>query len=230
MKKIFSISIIMMAMVSPLHAEIETTVGADIVSRYIWRGCDLGEAAIQPTLGVSAAGFDLSLWGSTGIVNSNDTKELDITLSYGIAGLSVGVTDYWFSAGPEPYGRYFKYEKETTNHVFEAFAGYDLGFASISWYTNFAGNDFKDDGSRACSSYCEVAVPFSGAGLDWTASLGFVPFATPFYGTDGFAVTNISLSAAKSIAVTESFSVPISASVTVNPCTEMAYLVLGISF
>ena len=104
----------------------------------------------------------MTFWGSTGIVNWTDTKEFDITLSYSVAGLSVGVTDYWFNAGPEPYGRYFKYAKESTNHVFEAFAGYDLGFASISWYTNFAGNDLKADGSSAFSSYCELAAPFSG--------------------------------------------------------------------
>ena len=127
MKKIFSIAMTMIAAVCPLHAEIETTVGADIVSRYIWRGCDLGEVAIQPTLGVSAAGFDLTFWGSTGIVNWTDTKEFDITLSYSVAGLSVGVTDYWFNVGPEPYGRYFKYAKESTNHVFEANIGYDFG-------------------------------------------------------------------------------------------------------
>lgn len=230
MKKIFSIAIIMMATVSTLHAEIETTVGADVVSRYVWRGCDLGDAAIQPALGVSAAGFDLSLWGSTGIVNFTDTKELDITLSYGIAGLSVGVTDYWFNAGPEPYGRYFKYGKETTNHVFEAFAGYDLDFASISWYTNFAGNDFKADGSRAFSSYCEIAAPFSLGDTDWSASVGFVPFGTPFYGTEGFALTNLSLTASKELGITDSFSLPVSAGVTVNPSAETAYFVIGVSF
>lgn len=91
MKKIFSIAMTMIAAVCPLHAEIETTVGADIVSRYIWRGCDLGEAAIQPTLGVSAAGFDLTFWGSTGIVNWTDTKEFDITLSFSLP-ISAGLT------------------------------------------------------------------------------------------------------------------------------------------
>lgn len=230
MKKYFLIAMIMMAAVSPLHAEIETTVGADVVSRYIWRGCDLGEAAIQPTLGVSAAGFDLTLWGSTGIVNWGDTKEFDVTLSYGIAGLSVGVTDYWFDAGPEPYGRYFKYEEEITNHVFEAFLGYDFGFASIIWNTNFAGNDYNADGDRAFSSYCEVAAPFSAGGAEWSAALGFVPFESPLYGTEGFAVTNISLNASKELEITDSFSLPVSAGLTVNPCSEMAYLTFGFSF
>jgi len=230
MKKIFSIVMIMIAVVSPLRAEIETTVAADVVSEYIWRGAKCGDAAIQPTLGVSMAGVDLSLWGSVGIANFLDTRELDITLSYSIAGATVGLTDYWFSAGDEPYGRYFKYGKGATNHVFEAFAGYDFGFASISWYTNVAGADYNTDGDAAFSSYCEISAPFSLGGTDFTASLGVVPFESGFYGTEGFAVTNVSLSAAKSIDITESFSLPVSAGVTFNPCAEMAYLVFGISF
>ncbi|MBO4724453.1 MAG: hypothetical protein J5596_03920 [Bacteroidaceae bacterium] len=230
MKKIFSIVMIMIAVVSPLRAEIEVAVGADVVSEYVWRGAKCGDAAIQPTLGLSAAGVDLSFWGSVGVANTFDTRELDITLSYSIAGATVGVTDYWFSAGDDPYGRYFSYKKNATNHVYEVFAGYDFGFASISWYTNIAGADYKADGSSAFSSYCELAAPFSAFGAEWTASLGFVPFESGLYGTDGFDVTNISLSAAKSIDITESFSLPVSAGLTFNPCAEMAYLVFGISF
>jgi len=229
MKKIFSLVALVMVM-APVCAEVETTIGADVVSEYVWRGGKLGDAAIQPTLGVSATGFDLSLWGSIGVANFLDTKEFDITLSYSIAGLSAGVTDYWFDAGPEPYGRYFNYSKNLTNHVFEAFLSYDLEFMSIAWYTNFYGNDFKADGSSAFSSYCELAAPFSFGGVDWTACLGFVPFESPLYGTEGFAVTNLSVTAAKSIDITESFSLPVSAGLTVNPSAEMAYLVFGISF
>ncbi|MBO6079175.1 MAG: hypothetical protein J6P66_10570 [Bacteroidaceae bacterium] len=230
MKKIALVVSALVATVAPLHAEIETTVGADVVSRYIWRGMELGDAALQPSLGISAGGFSASLWGSTGIVRAADTKEFDITLSYSIAGLSAGVTDYWFSVGPEPAGRYFRYDDKATNHVFEAFVGYDFGFASVSWYTNLAGNDYDADGDNAFSSYCELAAPFSLGGLDWTATLGFVPMETAFYGTDGFAVTNIGLAAEKSLVITDKFSLPISAGVTFNPCSEMAYFVFGISF
>lgn len=230
MKKIFSIATLVIAIVAPVSAEVETTVGADVVSRYIWRGCDLGDAAFQPTLGVSTAGFDLSLWGSTGIVNFTDTKEFDVTLSYGIAGLSVGVTDYWFSTGIEPYGRYFGYKEKETDHVFEAFLGYDLGFASISWYTNFAGNDFKANGDRAYSSYCEISAPFSAFGADWTATAGFVASESVEYVTEGFSVTNLSVTATKELEISDRFSLPISAGLTVNPCSEMAYLTFGLSF
>ena len=230
MKKIAIIVSALVATVAPLHAEIETTVGADVVSRYIWRGMELGDAALQPSLGISAGGFSASLWGSTGIVRAADTKEFDITLSYSIAGLSAGVTDYWFSVGPEPGGRYFRYDDKATNHVFEAFLGYDFGFASVTWYSNFAGNDYKADGDRAFSSYCELSAPFSLGGLDWTATAGFVPMESPMYGTEGFAVTNLSVKAEKALEITDRFSLPISAGLTVNPCSEMAYLILGISF
>jgi hypothetical protein len=229
MKKIFSIAI-MIAVMAPVSAEVETTIGADLVSEYIFRGVKCGDAAIQPSLAVSAGGFEASLWGTVGVVNFADTKEVDLTLSYSIAGASVGVTDYWFSAGPEPYGRYFKYGETTTNHVFEAFLGYDLEFVSVSWFTNFYGNDFKADGSRAFSSYCEIAAPFSLGETEWSAAVGFVPFGTPFYGTDGFAVTNLSVTASKELEITDSFSLPISAGVTFNPSSEMAYFVLSLSF
>ena len=220
----------MIAVVSPLRAEIEVAVGADVVSEYIFRGVKCGDAAIQPSLAVSAGGFEVSAWGSIGVVNFLDTKEMDLTLSYSLAGASIGVTDYWFSVGGDPAGRYFKYKEDATNHIFEAFLGYDFGFASISWYTNFYGNDFKADGSKAFSSYCELAAPFSAFGADWTATLGFVPMESPLYGTDGFGVTNISLTAEKALDITESFSLPISAGLTFNPSSEMAYLILGISF
>lgn len=229
MKKI-AMAAILMTIGAPVCAEVETTIGADVVSGYVWRGIELGNAAVQPSLGLSAGGFGLSFWGSTGIVDFLDTKEFDITLSYSVVGLDFGVTDYWFDAGPEPYGRYFKYGKETTNHVFEAFLRYDSGFASVTWFTNFAGNDFNTDGDRAFSSYCELSVPFSAFGAEWTAAAGFVPFDTPFYGTDGFAVTNLSLSTSKELGITDSFSLPVFAGITVNPCSEMAYFVLGISF
>ena len=65
MKKIFSIVLVIMAVVSPLRAEIETTVGADVVSEYIFRGVKCGDAAVQPTLAVSAGGFEASAWGIT---------------------------------------------------------------------------------------------------------------------------------------------------------------------
>ena len=209
---------------------IETTIKADIVSSYIWRGLDLGSTALQPTLGVDYKGLSLTAWGSYALTNSADTKEFDLTLAYAIGGFHIGITDYWFSQmayGGDPDGRYFKYGSRTTNHVFEANIGYDFGFAALQWYTNFAGNDYKADDKRAFSSYFEVSVPFKLSAIEWTATAGAVPYTSPQYGTSGFAVTNLTLRATKEIKITDTFAIPIFGQLTANPCSQKAYLVFG---
>ena len=210
--------------------EIETTISGDIVSSYIWRGQDLGNVSLQPTLGIGYKGLSLAAWGSVGLSDPNDTKEFDLTLAYSSGGFNIGITDYWFNAGLDPQNRYFKYDAHGTNHVYEANIGYDFGLASLQWFTNFAGNDgVNKDGERAYSSYLEASVPFKLAAVDWTATMGVVPFATDFYGTNGLAVTDLSLRADKEIKVTDTFSIPVFAQVAANPCSQKAYLVFGIT-
>ena len=210
--------------------KVETTISGDIVSSYIWRGQDLGNVSLQPTLGIGYKGLSLTAWGSVGLTNSDDTKEFDLTLAYTTGGFNIGITDYWFNAGLDPDNRYFMYNAHSTNHVFEANIGYDFGFASLQWYTNFAGNDGTNkSGKRAYSSYVEASVPFKLATVDWTATVGVIPYATTFYNewTSGFSVTNLALKATKDIKITDSFSIPIFGQVVANPRTQKAYLVLG---
>lgn len=228
MKKILVFAMGMVVSTATHAQEIETTISGDVVSQYVWRGQNLGHVSLQPTLGVEYKGLSLTAWGSVGLTESSDTKEFDLTLSYTTGGFNIGVTDYWFDAGLDPQNRYFKYSAHSTNHVYEANIGYDFGIASIQWFTNFAGNDgVNDDGKRAYSSYLEASVPFKLGSVDWTATAGAVPFATDFYGTSGFAVTNLSLRATKDIKVTDSFKIPIFGQVMANPCSQKAYLVLG---
>lgn len=208
--------------------KLETTIGSDIVSQYIWRGQDLGHVSLQPTLGVSYKGLSLSAWGSVGLTDSSDTKEFDLTLGYTAGGFSIGITDYWFSEGSDSKNRYFRYNAHGTNHIFEATVGYDFSAFSLAWYTNIAGNDgMNKSGDRAYSSYVEANVPFCLGGTDWTATAGAVPYATTLYGTSGFAVTNLALKAMKDIKLTDSFSIPVFAQVVANPCSQKAYLVFG---
>lgn len=232
--------IVMMTMViTPLTAgaqdEVEASVGADVVSGYVWRGQDLGHAAVQPSASIAYKGFSLGAWGSYGIVDSGDTKELDLTASYSAGGFTVGVTDYWFS-GAEEKDRYFMYNAHRTAHVFEANVGYDFGKCSVNWYTNFAGSDYRADGKRAYSSYVEIAAPFKLGGMLWNAAVGAVPFKSAATYLDasgnpvgGFAVTNITLSASRDMKITEQFSLPVFAAVTANPNSQKMYLTFGVS-
>ena len=232
MKKILIITAFLFtaAVTAKAQDTLETTIGTDLVSQYVWRGQDLGGVSVQPTLGLSYKGLSLSAWGSAGLSNPADTREFDLTLAYTIGGFNIGVTDYWFNAGLDPLNRYFAYAADCTNHVFEANVGYDFGFASLQWYTNFAGNDgLTPDEKRAYSSYVEVNVPFVLGGVDWTATAGAVPFATDFYGVEGFGVVNVALTASKDIRITDSFSIPVFAQVAANPYSKNAFFVFGIT-
>lgn len=225
MKKIVIIAMGLVASAAALAQDkVEATIAADFVSQYVWRGLDCGNVSVQPTLGVAYKGFSLSAWGSVGF-KSEDTKEFDLTASYTTGGLTVAVTDYWFD-DPEP--RYFYYNAHSTSHVFEASVAYDFGLLSAAWYTNFAGNDgLTPSGKRAYSSYVELNAPFRLATCEWTGTVGAVPYATTFYDTSGFAVTNIALKASKDIKITDTFAIPLFAQVIANPSSQKAYFVVG---
>jgi hypothetical protein len=193
---------------------VEVTLGTDIVSRYVWRGQDLGGVSLQPTLGIGYKGLSLSAWGSVGLSQPSDAKEIDLTLGYTLGGFHIGVTDYYVER----------------NHVFEGTVGYDFGFASLNWYTNFAGNDIVGStGKCAFSSYLEASVPFALGGVDWTATAGVVPFATDYYNARRFAVVNLALTASRPIRVTDSFSIPVFAQLALNPHSRHAFFVVGIT-
>jgi len=235
--------ILLSAIAIPLHAQdsapsltgraggesagaVEATLSVDLVNQYIWRGMDLGDVSMQPTLGIEWKGLSLSAWGSVGISDFSDDKELDLTLAYTIAGFNVGITDYWFSKGS-----YFQYKAGETTHIWEANVGYDFGFLSIQWYTNFAGNDgLNKDGKRAYSSYFELSAPFRLGGLEWRAAIGAVPYATTSYDANGFCITNVSLRATKDFVIKKKYHLPVFAGLTANPRAEKLYLLCGISF
>jgi len=202
--------------------KVEVSVGADIVSGYIWRGTDCGGVSIQPSISVAKSGFSLTAWGSVGI-DSEDTKEFDLTLGYNAGGLSIAVTDYWFDDAP----RYFNYRAHGA-HIFEATLGYDFGPVSLCWNTNFAGNDYKVNGKRAYSSYAEAVVPFKLGGFDFAAEIGMTPWEGAY--SDGLNVTNVGLGVSKDIRITDSFTLPAFAKVTTNPFEDRTYFVFGLSF
>lgn len=230
-KKIMLLFAVMgLASASAVKAQdkVEASVGADLVSGYIWRGQDFGGVSVQPGASISYKGLSLSAWGSVGF-EGTDTKEFDLTLSYQYGGFSIGVTDYWFTNSSAP-ARYSDYKEA---HTFEVGLGYDFGPLAVNWYTNFAGSVGENkDGKDAYASYVSVSAPFSLGGIDWTAEIGATPWANDFYNdySDGFKVSAISLQASKEIKITDSFSLPLWAQAIWNPTTKGAYFVAGISF
>ncbi|GHT42821.1 hypothetical protein AGMMS49965_15210 [Bacteroidia bacterium] len=205
------------------------SAGADVVSAYVFRGKfqeTFPGANVQPTVKMSAGGFSLGAWGSTSL--SAGYKEVDLTVGYDIAGASLRITDYWIVASG---GDYFKFGKNVTSHAFEATVGYTLPEAfplSIAWNTVFAGKDeLNSDGDKALSTYVGLTYPFAVKGVDLEAELGFTPWEGAY--SNNFNVVNVSLKAAKAIAVTNAFALPIFVQYLINPYEEDANLVFGVN-
>lgn len=193
-------------------------IGGDLVSAYIWRGTQLGTGpAVQPYLSYSIGGFEIGGWGSYSF-GASSFAEADIYLSYGFGfGLSIGVTDYYL-----PGLKYGDYSVDNGSHAFEINLGYEIKGFSIA--ANYIVNEAGGIGSAGNDLYFEAGYSFSyfgihvGAGDGWHTSTG------------KFEVTNIGLTAAKDIKITDKFSLPLSGAVIWNPQTEQFHVVVGLSF
>ncbi|MDR1722348.1 MAG: hypothetical protein LBR84_00215 [Tannerella sp.] len=227
LKKSFVLAVALCSSITFAKGQVEMSAGADLVSSYVWRGSYCGGVSIQPSLGLSAGGFSLSAWGSVGFTSPLYTDEFDFTAGYSVGGLSIAITDYWFSYGGGT-DDWFNFKEEETAHMFEASLGYDFGPLALSWNTFFGGADFNSEGDRAYSTYISAVAPFSLGGLDMSVELGVTPWESIY--ADKFNLVNINITGSKEIKVTDSFSIPAFSSVIFNPAGKQTYFVFGLSF
>lgn len=215
-------------------------VGADFVSRYVWRGTAYGKSpSIQPFLTFDPnIGLKVGAWGSYSF--TGDYAEADLFLSYSIKGISITFTDYFFPNENIAMNRYFDYNNATTGHQFEGALGYDgpekfpIHFLAG---TIFYGADKKTDKmtidtitsdttytyKNRYSTYLELGYTYK----NFSLNIGFTPF-DGVYGTSA-GIVNIGLTGRKTFHITDKFSLPTQASLIFNPQSENIFLVLGIT-
>lgn len=205
------------------------SLGADFVSRYVWRGYDFGESlSAQPALTFSSGGFEIGAWGSYAIAGEGGgANELDLWLGYSIelsnsASVSFGVTDYHF---PAPGSEYFDFDDGEGAHVIEPYVSF-TGPETFPVTLYGAMNVYNDEDN---SLYVEASVPFEVEGVELGLTAGVIANESAYYGTEGFALVNLGLSASKEIPISSVFSLPVFVSYIINPDLERAYLVFGIS-
>lgn len=212
------------------ESESPFSIGADLVSRYVWRGTDFGNSpAIQPGVSFSKGGFEVGAWGSYSFSSNTGGAEADLYAGYSFDfGLSLGVTDYYFpgesldfggtvdsmgmmmgSLAPSRSGAYFSGDA----HAIEIAAGYDIGNLSL-----LAGYFLSGD------VYGEVSYSFGDVSL-------FVGAGNGAYTLDGeFMLCNVGLGIEKEIPITESFSLPMFGQLILNPDSQQVHWVVGVSF
>jgi uncharacterized protein (TIGR02001 family) len=191
-------------------------VGADIYSNYVWRGSKLGTGpAFQPSVKFISGGFTLGVWGS---FDANGYAETDPYISYSFPfGISLGLTDYYY-----PGLELFDVSDSTGSQALEINVGFTKGGLSLS--ANYIVNEAGGALSSGGDTYFQAGYAFEKLNISIGAGNGWHT-ADP----DKFAVCHIAVGTSKTIKITDTFSVPVSGSVILNPDKEQLYVVVGFS-
>ncbi|HPT09867.1 MAG TPA: hypothetical protein PL087_05610 [Bacteroidales bacterium] len=231
-------------------------IGSDFLSRYIWRGINLGGAgpSIQPTLKLNVGNadhlFSIGGWGAY-TFSATSNQEVDLLLSYTFKGMvTLMVTDYFFPGlNQGSRDQYFCYSKDSTGHVFEGaimFNGTKKIPFTLMIATNFYGNDarkmkmvndstFVEDGIQY-STYIELGFKKSIKGFDFNAFIGGTINSpdsdlheTGYYANTKAGLTNVGIKVSRAVPVTEKYSIPVQASLIANPLDNKFYIIFGFS-
>jgi hypothetical protein len=230
------------------------SVGADLVSRYIWRGADYGNSpSIQPSLAFTVAGFKAGFWGSYGLgqyskqindstmANMGHYAEFDMYLSYTWKGITLMAYDYFFpnSKSPNTNNKYFNFNNDVTGHTLElclSWAGTKKIPLQLFAGTFIYGADKDKDScgvygmgtGNNYSTYLEAAYLFNVKGFGVKPFIGAIPFGSAWYGPYG-GVINTGLTVSKSIAITDNYSLSLYSTALTNPQAQSVFLVFGIT-
>ena len=205
---------LLLSIAGPVRGQ-SASVGADVVSRYVWRGTDFGESmSVQPALTLGFGGLEMGAWGSYAISASGaGANENDLWASYTVstssgASFSLGVTDYYF---PSPGADGFFVNDAHLLELSATVTGPESFPVSL-----LVGRMSRNDPDN--SLYLEASVPVSAFDdVDLSLTAGMVAGASELYGTAGTSFVNLGVSASKDLVVTDSFSLPLSVSYVLNP-------------
>jgi hypothetical protein len=244
MKSLYTIIFIIFISITAIAQDQATSkftsdVGLKITSRHYWRGIPVSSApCFEGSLAVKTGGFTLGYWG--GYAFDNTYSEFDFFASYEIGNFTVSLWDLYVISDEtdfldyHPDQRYWDFDRETTTHNFDLTASYQFGdrfplkvaLSSMIW-----GADRDENGDQRYSTYLELGYPVK---INPVTKLDF------FLGTvlnnedsaygDSFGVVHTGASGTRVIKVSDTFSVPVTATLAMNPQKEIGYLIFAIGF
>ena len=236
MKKLILYAALLSIGLTSVPAEAEVNISADMVSRYVWRGADFGNAAsIQPGISYSTGAFEVGAWSSWALVGNSagEANENDLYVSFAAGPVSITVTDYYFPEPEQKVGServlnvsdngdstYTKRDVmgpadffDINHHTIEIAAGFEAGNLSFLAGMMVLGDAADND------IYLEVGMDLGTIG---DADVGVVLGAgNKVYAPDGFMACNVGLNVSQG----DYFG-----SYVINPDTKTPYLFIGKRF
>ena len=204
-------------------SSISLSANVDIVSKYIWRGQDLGhKLSLQPGLSATWKDFTLGAWGAYRF-KGDGVDEMDIYLTKAIGPVSLSIWDYWSYSKVFP-SNYLDYSKETTSHLLEAqvlLTGEDKLPLNLLVSYFFYGSDPTN------SIYLELQYvqPIKKSELLFFA--GYQPKGTYYAPKADFV--NAGVTFTQPLHISDAFSLDLMLSLIANPNNKSFYFVVGLS-
>lgn len=239
---------------------VELNPGVDLMSRFIWRGMNLGGSSpsIQPSLGLIIGNFEIGAWGAYSFGEFSTNQEFDLYASYTFIDdmFTIMLTDYFAVPNFNDYN-YFDFSQDNTRHFYEGalifngsekipftFTGAVIfyGADAVKMNDDPTSPDFNTSAGIQYSNYFELGYFRDIKDVSFNPFLGFTlnnpkeaDPNTGYIGEIGFygtgpGIINFGLTASKEIRITDKFALPLTASIITNPQAEKVYFVAGFSF
>jgi hypothetical protein len=218
---------------------VSINTGVDFVSSYNWRAIDFGNSpSIQPYIGLSAYGIEFTIWGSYAfianeVVNEKTVPftEVDLILRYNYA-VNFGIlyselVDFYYPFYGKPYSDY----KEAENGVGGGshWTNLAIGYKGTETFPISLKFDFGIHNDADNNIYFEAGYNFKvkETNLDLFLGMAKGQERSELYGieNDKVGLINAGVTVSKRIKITDSFSLPVSTQLIVNPYTSKIFLV-----
>lgn len=216
--------------------------GADLVSRYVWRGMQFGEGAhIQPygniVFGSGSHSLSFGVWGSYDlggkIDSANTYSEFDLSLRYSFATetigtFTVGAADYYYPYLKIPYSNF---EKDGLGgHTVELSAAYQ-GPESLP-VSFLVSSNFLNDLPEEKSFYFEGGYTVDLNSVPISFFAGFAQGVSTWHQvySDKLELINLGVSASRSFEITENYSITATVALVRNTCLREYHPTIKLSF
>ncbi len=208
------------------------TAGADLRTRWIYRGMELGNSPqIQPSVFIRNGGFQAGLWASHSLSLATDSgdpgsvyRETNLWMQYTFTFESFSLTPY-LQNHYNPVNDLTDFSSDGS-HALQFQLGLagseDLPFDVMGGWV-FHGDDDN-------SLYVEAGYTLASGQNRIRTFISGTPAKAGFNGTDKAAVTQIGIQAARILPITESFQLPLTVELIANPYAKTTFGALILSF
>lgn len=191
------LALVGMSSVAWAEGAVTVGVGADVLSKYVWRGQNLVDGAVfQPSVSASYKGLTGSVWGNLDLTDKNNNSgnftEVDYTLDY--SGAFPGVEKLGYSVG----AIYYDFPNTGLNGTTEVYLGFGLDVPASPAVTVYYDVDEADGMYLSLSAGHSIEkLGDSPVGLDLGASLGWgnKTYNGFYWGTNSSELNDLVLSA-----------------------------------